>query len=153
MLGRSISQILNTFRTSEPIPCKFYHNLGPAFREACRQGDLDVMDKIWKTDQINIHEHDEMAFRIACKEGHLDIGKKIYGWGKEKESPVNIHALDEWAFRASCRYGHTDIADQLIRWGKEEGVPINHNANRRCVFRIAEQNNNQKVLNFVNSIE
>ena len=70
------------------------------FIRHCVNGDLDGINELIKTHNINIHADNEYGFRQACQNGHLHIVEyliNIYF--------INIHAKVEGGFRWACQNG------------------------------------------------
>ena len=59
----------------------FQTNGEEAFRNACKNGHLEVVRQLyeWKP-IIDISAEDEYAFRKACYSGHLEVIRQLYEW-------------------------------------------------------------------------
>ena len=79
-----------------------------AFRNACRNGRLEIAQWLWQLGSIDLHSNEESAFRHACRNGHLELAKWLWQLGG-----IDIHAMNEYAFVYTCGSRHLEVAQWL----------------------------------------
>ena len=104
-----------------------------AFREACRDGHLDVAR--WLYDDVGgvwAHAYQDEVFRIVCIGGHLAIAR----WLHKHVGGVDAHVHDDAAFRHACGAGHLALA----QWLYNDVRGVNVHAYHDHAFRDACMN-------------
>lgn len=105
------------------------------FIDLCLCGKLNEANKLYLSEEINIHARNEHVFRYSCQMGLIKIAKWLYNLGKTTNNKINIHAENEYAFKHSCGAGHIEIAKWLYELGMLENKNIDIHAENEAAFR------------------
>ena len=102
------------------------------FYDACRDGNLEEIKKIFENKIIDIHADNEWAFRLFCRKGNFECAKWLYEISVKE---LNIHANNEDAFCFACYFGHFELAKWLLEISLENKDIINIHYDNEFVFR------------------
>lgn len=83
------------------------------FRDACREGHLEVAQFIFSFGKVNIYAQNDYAFRLACGRGHLHIVEWLCQL--EPIMTINIRAENESAFIACCKNNYLHVAEFIYK--------------------------------------
>ena len=98
------------------------------FIEACKFGNLNLAQGLYKTHQIDIHADDEYAFRWSCENGHIEIAKWLLTLDKFDNALINryIRFKDKSIYRYLFRNSYRPLND-FMRTKYQEYLKDNNN--------------------------
>ena len=65
------------------------------FIEACKDGNLEEVERIWNLGEIDLHEENDYIFILTCQYGNLPIAEWLWNKSVEIDSLIDIHAEHE----------------------------------------------------------
>lgn len=103
--------------------CRHHPEIGynRCVTEACRFGDLKLLEHLLATSPVKIKYTRNKAFRLACANGHEHIIDKIISTA----GCCNITAYRYQAIRSAYRNGHLNIVNKLVAFGQVPTAVLN----------------------------
>ena len=92
------------------------------FIEACRNGNLELVQKLYSEYNIDVHAGNEGAFRWACYNGHLKVAQWLLSLNLDQ--PIDVHNTNEWVFRNVCEIGNLNMAQWLVSLDLDPPIDI-----------------------------
>lgn len=84
--------------------------------EACKRGDIGLVEQIIAIGSVDIHAVDYHASWLACVNGHTHLLKLLIEHG------TDIFVDDNLLLHVACRYGYIDIVILLLECGIDKKI-------------------------------
>ena len=107
------------------------------FFEACKNGDLNEVNRLLQVEGVDATAHNNFAIRWASYKGHLEVVNRLL-----QIEGVDATAWNNWAIQAASRNGHLEVVNRLLQI---EGVDAT--ADDNWAIRWASRNGDLEVVN------